>query len=210
MTADMTVPTALPLLTTLRSFMSGNCAAVKGGIGDIFQSNLGTDWLWNEKQVLFYHAPLSKLLCESKVDRGVIPVPKYDWSQEHYLTCPDSDFTVWSVNRNTYDEASAAPYYVLEYLAQLGYYSVTPAYLEAISRNAVRSEQDRQMLDCIREGIVIDGARLYDGLFETKMNSFWRGALQQREFSYPTQFDTNKALLGQQVEELNRLIKNME
>ncbi len=211
LSTDMNTDSALPLIEKLRNFLSGHEAVVKGGIGEISGwGNNGPDWLWNEKQVLFYHAPLSELLCESKVDRGVLPVPKFDWSQESYLTCPDLDFTVWSVCASSYDEASDAPCYVLEYLAQLGYYTVTPAYFDLIARNAVQSEQDLQMLDCIKSGIVIDGGRIYDEIFTTSMFSFWRNAMQQREYDYINNFESYKTHLWQQVESLNNTIKGME
>ena len=207
LSVDMNTDAALPLIERMQTFLASHEATVKGGIGEISGwGNNGPDWLWNEKRVLFYHAPLSELTQESKVNRGILPVPKYDWSQDSYLTCPDFDFTVWSMCKSGYGEAV----YVLEYLAQLGYYSVTPAYFHGIMRNAVQSEQDQQMLDCICEGIVIDSGRIYDGIFKTPMNSFWRGAMQDREYSYVSNYEPNKIPLSRQIDELNQWIEDAQ
>ena len=95
---------------------------------------------------------------------GVVPVPKYDNTQEKYRTNLGNPYTMYAVNASSaVVEASVT---TLEAMGSENYRSVTPAVFEVAMK--VRYTDDPQtsgMYDLLREGISFDIGRLYAETF---------------------------------------------
>ena len=99
-----------------------------------------------------------------KVDYGIVPYPKLDETQDDYYagytdryfvipnTCPDTDYVGM----------------ILESMSAEGYRQVTPAYFEVALKNRyTKDEISRQMVDIIKQSMVLDFAYVYGG------NTWW-------------------------------------
>ena len=91
---------------------------------------------------------------------GVVPVPKFDESQEVYKTALGNPYTMYSINAQSKElEATAT---TLEAMASENYRSVTPAVFEVAMK--VRYTDDPQvaeMFDILKENVSFDVGQLY-------------------------------------------------
>ena len=97
-----------------------------------------------------------------KDDFGFIPLPKFDEAQEHYLTTPGAGINFYTVPVTVKDTECVSA--VLEGLAILGHQDIIPTYYDTVLKSKyTRDEESAEMLDLIRENIIIDfGAQIYD------------------------------------------------
>jgi len=95
-------------------------------------------------------------------DFGIIPTPKYDESQEMYLTSAGAGTNYFIVPITA--QASECISVVLEALCAESYRTVVPAYYETTLKvKYSRDDLSVQMLDLIRDGIVYDIGFFYCG-----------------------------------------------
>ena len=95
-----------------------------------------------------------------KDDFGVLPMPKYDESQENYITLVGETNTLFGIVSSTADPDAASA--VMEALCEENYYTVTPAYYEvAMKVKYSRDDESAQMFDLIRETASFDFGRIY-------------------------------------------------
>ncbi len=96
-------------------------------------------------------------LREMKDDYGIVPMPKYDESQDDYYTVADDNYSQVMVPYNAGDlELSGA---VLELMCAESYKYVTPAYFETTMKDKyLRDDNSIKMLDLIVEGAYYDFA----------------------------------------------------
>jgi ABC-type glycerol-3-phosphate transport system substrate-binding protein len=101
-------------------------------------------------------------LRDMKDDFGFIPLPKFDEAQEHYLTTPGAGINFYTVPVTVKDTECVSA--VLEGLAILGHQDIIPTYYDTVLKSKyTRDEESAEMLDLIRENIIIDfGAQIYD------------------------------------------------
>ena len=91
---------------------------------------------------------------------GVVPVPKFDKTQEVYKTCLGNPYTMYSINAKSKELEAAAT--TLEAMASENYRSVTPAVFEVAMK--VRYTDDPQvaeMFDILKENVSFDFGQLY-------------------------------------------------
>jgi len=88
-------------------------------------------------------------------------MPKYDEAQEKYLTTPGASINMFVVPITVNDTECVSA--VLEGLAILGYRDIMPVYYDTVIKSKlIRDNDSEEMLDLIREGIVVDmGALIY-------------------------------------------------
>lgn len=104
----------------------------------------------------------SAAMREMSAPYGILPIPKYDDSQEEYFSLAHDLFTVYgivsSVNSIEVDNVGA----ILEAMAIESYKEVTPAYYEvALKGKYSKDEETWQMLDEIVNNLKINGGLLY-------------------------------------------------
>ena len=104
---------------------------------------------------------------------GVVPMPKYDETQNGYRTLLHDQFTVLcvptTVKGDRLDEMSA----VLEALSSASYKTVRPAYYETTLRMKIAQDpQSAQMMDIIIDNIYIDAGIIYTNALSSFHDKF--------------------------------------
>ncbi|MGI6742104.1 MAG: hypothetical protein ACOX4O_00365 [Eubacteriales bacterium] len=110
---------------------------------------------FNAGKALFYLVPLSLAsnFREMDTDFGILPLPKYDETQENYETLNWSGFMIIPVTAGDLDMIGT----VVENLGYLNDKIVLPAFYEILLGQKVsRNEESSQMLDIIFDGSVYD------------------------------------------------------
>jgi hypothetical protein len=98
---------------------------------------------------------------------GVVPIPKYDESQEEYKTLLHDQFTVVSIPTTVTGDRLDMVSAVLEALGSAGYRVVRPVYYEDTLRTKIAQDpQSAEMMDIIVEGIYIDAGIIYIAALE--------------------------------------------
>ncbi len=93
---------------------------------------------------------------------GVVPMPKYDATQDVYRTLPHDWFTVVSIPTTIDDERFQEVGAVLEAMASHSYDNLRPAYYESTLRTKiVQDPESAAMLDMIINNIRIDAGIIY-------------------------------------------------
>ncbi|MCL2159664.1 MAG: hypothetical protein FWH48_09675, partial [Oscillospiraceae bacterium] len=129
---------------------------------------------FKEDRALFYIAGLLSytLLRDMESEFGMVPMPKYDSSQDRYYTTYNyanaSSLSIPVTNARLAETGLVA-----EALSAESLYTLTPAYYEvALERKYMRDEESKAMLEIILSSRIIDLNIIYDwggsyGVFES-------------------------------------------
>ena len=107
--------------------------------------------------LLFYMETLGfgAQMKASKVNYGVLPLPKYDADQEDYRTCFANNASALAICSNLSGERAAKVSAVLELLSAESYKQVIPVYYETVLKGQYSREQaDAEMYDRILDSFV--------------------------------------------------------
>ncbi|MBQ8510175.1 MAG: hypothetical protein IJ493_09750 [Clostridia bacterium] len=134
--------------------------------------------IFKEGNVLFHSNDLklaSPTLRDATFEYGLLPVPKYDES-DNYVTTPSFGVTLYGIPLDAKDiDMSSA---VLEALAEEGYNTVSPALFEVAMKVKYSSDDDSsRMYDIIRENISFDFGRIFNDNLNGKTYGIFRDAL---------------------------------
>ncbi|MFA6947766.1 MAG: hypothetical protein WCQ72_02185 [Eubacteriales bacterium] len=108
-------------------------------------------------QALFYVNQLYFMenLRDMESDFGILPYPKYDESQESYISNVRDSYSIFGIPVSSADPSRAAA--VMEALAAQSYRTVTPAYYEiALKEKYSRDSETSDILDIITNGVSFD------------------------------------------------------
>ena len=155
------------IYTRYLEFLQSDAAKMFGEVEDASMLNV-----WMSGEVLFFDGLLkyASRMRDMEDDFGVLPMPKFDEAQENYLSTPGAGINFYAVPVSAGDtECTSA---VLETLAVLGQRDVMPAYYEeALKGKYARDEESAEMLDLIRQNIIVDFGSLIYGHTVNKLNS---------------------------------------
>ena len=115
-----------------------------------------------EGRSLFYGEVMFHVnrLREMADDFGIIPMPKYDEAQEHYITYTNPAGLMLVIPKTTADVGCTGS--VLEAMASLSHTTLTPAYYDnALKGKFARDNDSGAMLDLIFENRVYDLTQIY-------------------------------------------------
>ncbi len=133
----------------------------------------GKDWKtpFMEGRSLYLFEPLghSKKMRDSKFDFAIIPMPKYDESQEEYMT-PILQYvhTMYVTVANQKTDVIGA---TLENMAAEYYKTLRPAYYEAVLENKrVRDDESLEMLEIIFKNRELNPAVVFDWKITSILN----------------------------------------
>ena len=137
-------------------------------------------------------------------DFGIIPLPKYDAAQEKYCTTPGAGINLFAVPVTVGDSECVSA--VLEGLAILGYQDIIPTYYETVLKSKYsRDEESAEMLDLIRENIIVDfGAQIYAHTVN-KLNSIGYFLAAGNE-NFSSFYDANEGIFLKYLDEVITLI----
>lgn len=106
-------------------------------------------------------------------DYGIVPVPKYEASQENYKTNIGNSFSVYAVNANS--KKADAAVLTLEAMGSENYRSVTPAVFEVAMKQRYASDaQSAVMFDILRSTVSFDIGRLFSAHFSNYTSKTFR------------------------------------
>lgn len=128
------------------------------------------DLMFTSGKVLFYTTGLNRvtLFREMETDFGILPMPKYDASQDGY----HHPISLWCSNSITVPITASDPArtgHIIEALSAESKYTLTPAYYErTLKTKASRDEESAAILDIIFATRVFDLGNMYNwgGMFD--------------------------------------------
>ncbi|MCQ2427007.1 MAG: hypothetical protein MJ137_01220 [Clostridia bacterium] len=100
------------------------------------------------------------VFAKTELSYGIVPIPKYDESQESYTTLVANPFSLYAIPNDSQkiDELCA----VLECMASESYRKLSPVIFEtAMKYKYSRDDKSSQMFDIVKENVVFDLGRIF-------------------------------------------------
>ena len=117
-----------------------------------------------ESMFLFGFFYTAEAMREMTDDYGILPYPKFDESQQNYVSVVHDIMRIMVLPANC--QKTDAVCAVLEQLSHDGYYDLLPAYYDVLMKNKyARDSLSAEMVDIIREGCTTDIAYVYGDPF---------------------------------------------
>jgi len=148
--------------------------------------------IWNRGNTLFMPQVLSTAskLRDTAFDFGILPMPKYDESQENYRTFILENVTVMGISPTANAPLAGA---VLEALSVYGYEDISPKYFEiALKEKYSRDTDTKDMLDIIRDSVT----------FEYPMITQFMASCIQKQTAMVSGFESQAASLAANFDKL--------
>ena len=133
---------------------------------------------------------------------GVVPVPKYDNSQEKYRTNLGNPYTIYAVNASSKIAEIAVT--TLEAMGSENYRSVTPAVFEVAMKVRYSDDaQTSQVFDILKEGVSFDLGKLYGTSFgDVTSNLFPNTANSANYASFLSQLKKSERIINKGIKDL--------
>ncbi|MBQ7983158.1 MAG: hypothetical protein IJ302_06300, partial [Clostridia bacterium] len=130
--------------------------------------------LFSDGHGLFFWSRMDEVttLRSMETDFGILPTPKYDETQEEYISFVSQHITgLMSIPSTASDLERTGV--ILEALAAESYYTLTPAYYDvALKSKASRDDESAEMLDIIFSNRVYDPGEYFNfGNIVTSLNT---------------------------------------
>ena len=143
---------------------------------------------------------------------GVVPLPKYDESQDGYYTLLHDQFTVISIPATVTGERLTEMSAVLEAMSSVSYHLVRPVYYEDTLRTKIAQDPvDAEMMDIITENVYIDAGILYVGYMGLYHHGL-RSVIQSATNNSISKFKAKNAIVAKILRNLSasydKLIEN--
>lgn len=140
---------------------------------------------------------------------GIVPVPKYDASQENYSTILGFPYTLYGISKGSRNEEDAA--ITLECMASEGYRQVTPVVFEdGMKAKYAHDSTVAQMYDILRDTLSFDIGRLFTMSFQKITFQKFREALRDGAQDWSTIMKTQTKMLDRLVTKFNENFSDME
>jgi len=162
---------------------------------------------------VFYIYPLGHVqdgvIRESDVTYGIVPQPKYDQSQEHYIGPVTNAVTMWCIPLVVEDPNRSGA--LMEALGSEGYRTVTPAVFEqafGAKYNSDATGRQTQIFDEMRENIHFDLGKVFsNSLFQGIPNSTYANSIWNKKNNYTSQMNSYKRAINRG---LSNLLKDLQ
>ena len=140
---------------------------------------------------------------------GVVPIPKYDESQEEYKTLLHDQFTVVSIPTTVTGDRLDMVSAVLEALGSTGYRVVRPVYYEDTLRTKIAQDpQSAEMMDIIVEGIYFDAGIIYVASLSYFHHEL-RAIVQKGQNDTISRFKTKAKIVEKGVKQINAKLERV-
>jgi hypothetical protein len=161
---------------------------------------------WMSGRIMLFEGLLkyAAYMRDMKDDFGIIPLPKYDEAQAAYYSTPGAGINFFAVPVTVKDTECVSA--VLEGLAILGHQDIIPTYYEIVLKSKYsRDEESAEMLDIIRENIIVDfGAQIYSHVVN-KLNSIGYFLAEGNE-NFSSFYAENEGIFIKNLEEVKTLL----
>ena len=194
------------LLTTLIDMFASNgmFLGLNGDDYDVVRNQfLENRSMFITTQVCFANS----YLRHSDVEYGILPLPKYDETQQDYYTVASFPYTLYGIPVDAKDPAMSAA--LLECLASESYRTVSPALFEIALKVKYAGDDDAsEMYDIIRASNVFDFGRIFNDNLSSATYSLFRQALVDGNKNWISTYEKNAKNLAKQLEKVvNNLTK---
>ncbi|MBQ8396957.1 MAG: hypothetical protein IJX53_02020 [Clostridia bacterium] len=136
------------------------------------------------------------------LDYGIVPIPKYDASQDSYSCIMGNPFTLYAIPIDHDNPEMAAA--VMECMASESYRQVTPAVFETTLKvKYSKDEVSSQMLDIARDSVVFDLGRLFYTALNGMPTQAWENAVYNNKPAWIAQMAQYNKVIPKLVEKLN-------
>lgn len=158
---------------------------------------------WMSGHVTFFDGLLkyASNMRDMNDDFGILPLPKYDEEQDAYYSTPGAGINFYAVPITAKDTENIS--LILEAMAILGHDILFPAYYNSVLKSKYsRDEESAEMLDLIRENIIIDfGAQIY-AQDENKLNSIGFFLAGDERLNFASFYDSNIGTFNEKLQEV--------
>ncbi len=157
---------------------SDRCVEVLDGLATFYKNHYGymataeqvpfVEPMFLENRAMFMSATFKDIeaLRSMDTDFGILPYPKWDEAQENYGTTVQDGASVFLVPKTVDDPEFVG--IITEALAAESYKSVVPAYYDVVLKTkASRDEESAEMIDLIRDCIVVDFGYMHSTALDT-------------------------------------------
>ena len=143
----------------------------------------------------------------AEIEYGILPMPKYDETQENYSTNLGFPHTLYAISSTSTQPENAA--LVLESMAANGYTEITPVLFEDALKLRYSPElEDAMMFDILRDTTCFDVGRIYCSSLDNNSWDIFRDSISKGSTSYVTKIKasmkTSQTLVDQLIADLTK------
>ncbi len=151
----------------------------------------------------------SKALRDSELTYGIVPVPKYDETQENYRTVMGNPVTLYAIAINCeYKDACSA---VLECMASNAYRLTTPAIFENNMKKKYSVDNvNAQMYDIVRESISFELGRFFNKYLANITDIYFAAVANNSQTWASTSASYRKVLTKSMEQVVKKITENEE
>lgn len=177
---------------------------VSEGNDDANDTQNSSKWMFSRGESLFIfgRAIIAKDVFSyaDGLEYGILPIPKYDEEQEHYVSTLTNQFTLYAISIGSHDPEMASA--ALECMASESYRQVTPVLYETIMKlRYAPTAASSQIYDIVRETTTFDLSRIFHRALESTPEWIFKHAMERDE-SWGSKATTS-------TRQLNRLIEDI-
>ena len=148
-------------------------------------------------------------LRNSEFDYGILPMPKYDETQEEYYTTASFPYTLYGIPADAPDADMSSA--VLEALASESSRTVMPAVFEVTLKVKYSSDDSAaQVYDIIRNSMTYDFGRVFTENMDTLTYLLFRGAVNENNTNWMSIYARNKNTLEKKMNKLTNKFTEQE
>ncbi len=157
-------------------------------------------------EALFY---LNNLLCaldlrKMENDFGMLPMPKYDESQENYMAIANNYFSDYLLIPSTNTDLAMTGH-IIEAMCALSSEEIIPAFIETTVMNkSVRDEDSANMLEIIRSNLIFDISYIYDW---GKCSTMFQSLVTNKNPSYSAEYAANESVIKAELEKTVKTLR---
>ncbi len=201
---DYTSEKAINLAETLAAWFNTNVCYTENNDPNTSSIFSAGNSLFAQNRIFIADNAHSSGLNNAPFTYGVVPVPKYDESQDRYYTTVGNPFTLYEIMLDCEETDMATA--VLEALGQQGYQLTTPAIFEVnMKYKYSATNETSQVFDIIRSSIVFDLGRIF-GANLNKMSEIYSKACINNQSWASTSAGQGKLV----VRSLNKLMESFD
>ena len=143
----------------------------------------------------------------AEIEYGILPMPKYDETQENYSTNLGFPHTLYAISSSSTQPENAA--LVLESMAANGYTEITPVLFEDALKLRYSPElEDAMMFDILRDTTCFDVGRIYCTSLDNNSWDIFRASVSKGSTSYVTKIKasmkTSQTLVDKLIADLTK------
>ncbi len=157
-----------------------------------------------ENRTLFLTAEIGfagNYLRNATIDYGVLPMPKWDETQEGYYTVSSFPYTLYGIPNDAKNAPMSAS--VLEALASESYRTVSPALFEtALKVKYASNNESSEMYDLIRSSNVFDIGRIFNDSMDGKTYGLFRSALNAKNKNWISTYIKEEKVLTKKYQKV--------